>query len=69
MINDEWYDESLLHVRKQLETVIRDINEDVAFKDRPFDRRQAIRRLNYAINVIALADEDDLIDLDGDRDG
>lgn len=69
MINDEWYEESLLHVRKQLETVIRDINEDVAFKDTPFDRRQAIRRLNYAINVIALADEDNLIDLDGDMDG
>lgn len=69
MINDEWYEESLLHVRKQLETVIRDINEDVAFKDTPFDRRQAIRRLNYAINIIALADENDLVGFDGDCDG
>lgn len=69
MINEEWYEKSLLHARNQLDAVVRGIDEDVRFKGMPLDRRQAIRRLNYAINVIALADEDDTIDLDGDRDG
>lgn len=69
MKNREWYMESLLHAQKQLGVIIRDIERGIAVKNMPLDRRQAIRRLNYAINIIALADEDNPIDLDGDWDG
>lgn len=69
MKNREWYVESLLHAQKQLGVVIRDIERGIALEKMPLDRRQAIRRLNYAINIIALADEDNPIDPEGDWDG
>ncbi|MGX7906675.1 hypothetical protein ACVNSK_10610 [Corynebacterium propinquum] len=69
MKNREWYVESLLHAQKQLGVIIRDIERGIAVKSMPLDRRKAIRRLNYAINIIALADEDNPIDPEGDWDG
>ncbi|MCT1819391.1 hypothetical protein M3B96_10615 [Corynebacterium propinquum] len=69
MKDENWYEKSLNYAKTQLSTVIRDIEEDVVFNDMRLDRAQAIGRLNIAINVLALADSEDLFDLDGDLDG
>lgn len=69
MKDENWYEKSLNYAKTQLSTVIRDIEEDVVFSDMHLDRAQAIGRLNIAINVLALADSEDLFDLDGDLDG
>lgn len=69
MKNRHWYEQALGEVTKNLELVCRDIDDDIIADRSKLDRRNAIRKLTFAIHLLALADEDDLIDLDSDLDG